>query len=124
MAWPTYKTKDDVPKEFLDEYHEADGKWVVKPAKIPEGTPTAEDLEKVKGALEKGREERKAADKKAKEVAVKLKEAEEAAAGKKLGMTEEQIEEFKTSMRSDLTEEQRVNIAGANALRLYGLAKD
>ena len=26
--------------------------------------------------------------------------------------------------RSDLTEEQRVNIAGANALRLYGLAKD
>lgn len=105
MAWPTYKTKDEVPKEFLDEYHEEDGKWVVKPAKPPEGTPTAEDLEKVKGALEKEREERKASDKKTKEVAAKLKEAEEAAAGKKVGLTEEQIEEFKTSMRADLTEE-------------------
>jgi len=105
MAWPKYKTKDEVPKEFLGEYHEVDGEWVAKPPKAPEGTPTPEDLEKVKGALEKEREERKAADKLGKETAAKLKEAEEAAAGKKLGMTEEQIEEFKVSMRADLTEE-------------------
>lgn len=105
MAWPTYKTKDDVPKEFLDEYHEDEGKWVVKPPKAPEGTPTAEDLEKVKGALEKEREERKAADKAGKEHAAKVKELEEAAAGKKVGLTEEEIEKFKTEMRADLTEE-------------------
>ena len=105
MAWPKYKTKEEVPKEFLDEYHEEDGERVVKPPKPPEGTPTQADLDKVKGALEKEREERKAADKAGKETAAKLKEAEEAAAGKKVGLTEEQIEEFKTSMRADLTEE-------------------
>lgn len=105
MAWPKYKKKEDVPKEFADEYHEVEDEWVVKPPKAPEGTPTQEDVDKVKTALEKEREERKADKKEAKEVAAKLKTAEEAAAGKKVGLTEEQIEEFKTSMRADLTEE-------------------
>lgn len=115
MPWPDYDKKDDIPKGMEDMYEEKDGKWIAKPADLPEGTPTAEDLTKLKSALDKERDERKSAEKKTKEIEVARKKLEEEAAGQKVGLTEERIEEFKASLRADLTEEYKGQVEDLTA---------
>ena len=59
MAFPTFKTKDEIPEPFRAEYEEREGAWV---AKVP-------DVAKLEETLAKVRTERKDADKAAKEAA-------------------------------------------------------
>ncbi len=66
MPWPEYEKLEDIPEAQRDMYEEKDGKFLAKPAAPVEGTPTQEDLDKVQGALDKERDARKEAEKKAK----------------------------------------------------------
>lgn len=111
MPWPKYKTEGEIPEGQKDMYHEVKGEWEAKPVDPPEGSVTAEDLATVKGALDKERDERKAAEKKTKVAEAAAAKLKEEAEGKTLGLTEEKIEEFKTQIRADLTEETKGEIA-------------
>jgi hypothetical protein len=53
MAFPTFKTKDEIPKGFEGEYEERDGAW----------HPKAPDTSKLEETLAKVRDERKAEEK-------------------------------------------------------------
>ena len=95
--FPEYEKREDIPEAFRDAYHEVDGKWVAK-QEAPKGTPTQEDLDKVKGALDKEREARKKVEK-------DLKAAKQEEGRKKAGITDEQLKELRADVRSDLVEE-------------------
>jgi len=97
MSWPKYKTKDEVPEPFRDEYEEKGGEWVAKIPAPPAG-PTAEDLEKVKKALGAEREAREAAEKAAKEAARE-------AAAHKAGVPEEQAKAWREQAYKEIRAE-------------------
>lgn len=80
--WPKFKTKDEIPEQFRDLYHEKDGEWVAK----DQGGPTEEDVAALKEAARKERELTAAAEKRARELDAKLKEAERKAAAAEAGV--------------------------------------
>ena len=105
MPWPEYEKLEDIPEAQRDMYEEKGDKFVAKAAAPVEGTPTQEDLDKVTGALEKEREARKEAEKKAKAATKEATAAAEKKAAEKAGVTEEDLEELRGKIRSDLAAE-------------------
>jgi len=66
MPFPTFKTKDEIPKGFESEYEEKDGAWHAKVA----------DTTALDATLAKVRDEKKASDKRAKEAEDKAADAQ------------------------------------------------
>jgi hypothetical protein len=117
MPWPEYEKKEDIPEAQRDMYEEIEGdggvkKWLAKPAAPAAGTPTQEDLDKVQGALDKEREQRKDAEKKAKAAAKEALAAAEKKAAEKAGVTDEDLEILRAKIRDDLKAESAEEIEG------------
>lgn len=98
--FPTFKTKEEIPAGFIEDYEERDGEWHPK---LP-GAPEADGL---KSALEKERKARADAEKTAKETAARIAELEREAKAKEAGLTSEEVKKF----REDAYKEIRAEIA-------------
>jgi uncharacterized protein YdaU (DUF1376 family) len=84
MTWPKFKTQDEVPEAFRSFYHEKGGEWVAK--ELEDDRPTQADVDALKEAARKERELTTAAEKRAKELDAKLKEAERKAKAAEAGV--------------------------------------
>ena len=116
MPWPEYEKLEDIPEGQRDMYEETgeEGakKFTAKPAAPASGTPTQDDLDKIQGALDKEREQRKEAEKKAKAATKEATEAAEKKAAEKAGVTEEELETLRSKIRDDLKAESAEEIEG------------
>lgn len=100
MAFPTFKTKEEIPAGFIDDYEERDGEWHPK-------LPEAPESDGLKSALEKERQLRADAEKAAKATANRIAELEREAKAKEAGLTSEEVKKF----REDAYKEIRAEIA-------------
>ena len=92
MPWPTFKTEDEVPEGFRDEYHEVDGEWVAKADGLGDAG---------KAALESERTARKAAEKAAKAAADALDALKLEAVAKEGGITDEKLAEIRKAAEAE-----------------------
>ncbi len=117
MPWPEYEKQEDIPEGQRDMYEEIESdagvkKWLAKPASPAAGTPSQDDLDKIQGALDKEREQRKEAEKQAKAAKKEAKEAAEKKAAEKAGVTDEELETLRAKIRDDLKAESAEEIEG------------
>lgn len=104
--FPTFKTKDEIPAGFAELYEERDGEWHMKaPEKKTDEGPTAEDVDKLQGALEKERKARADAEKNLKDLGSKVSDLEQRAKAAEAGVTDEKLKELRTNIRADIEKE-------------------
>lgn len=101
--FPKFKTKAEIPAQFLSFYHEVDGEWVADPAKLKEAG--FEDAAELKGTLKKEREAREAAEKEAKRLKKEQEDKDKDAEITKKGVTEAELKKIRAEVRADLEKE-------------------
>ena len=125
MTWPKFKTKEQVPGDFLPMYEETGGEWQVKAEYSVKGSGGDPD-EGAKKALRAERDLREQADAARKKAEDDLKEARTAtkeaqalllkaqreAEGKKVGKTSEELEELTQKIRDDVDRDKAAEIQG------------
>lgn len=122
MPFPTFEKQSDIPKGFESEYHEVDGKWV---AKLP-------DVNKVEDTLAKVRQEKKDAEKRAREseeIKAELqrkldaKDASGAETDKKVADLLAKWEQDKNAAVKKVQDELEARSAELRQIKLYDKAK-
>lgn len=91
MPFPTFKTQDEIPEAFRDEYEEKDGAWVAK----------VEDVTTLKDTLKSEREKREAAEKLSKKVGDEMKRLEMEREANKQGVKPEELQKIRAAIEAE-----------------------
>lgn len=95
MPFPTFKTKDEIPESFREEYEEREGAWMAK----------VEDVTALKGTLAEERRLREAAEKLSKKATDEAKKAELKAKAAEAGLSGEQLDKMRADARAEVLAE-------------------
>jgi len=88
LALPVFDKEEDVPEAFKAIYEERDGKWHPKATEVP-------DVSKLEATLQKERDDRKEADKRAKKAEEDLAALKLTKKAKENGVTDQQLQEIR-----------------------------
>ena len=125
MPLPTFAKADEVPAAFKDFYEEKDGAW--QPTKLA----TADDVGTVRGALDKERDARQAAERGARAQADEIARLKREAAARESGADQAKLDELlkkfdaeKAAALKPLEERATQQAAELRALKLDSKVKD
>lgn len=111
--WPKFKTKEEVPEAFRDQYEERDGEWQAKETDPDPGLGDAG-----KAALEAERKARKAAEDATKAAEADKAELQRKMDAQKAGITDDQLTKLREDVRADMEKEYSTYKTDAEELAL------